>query len=146
MRIWLTMASAALLGGGGAVYVLFRPSGLLLFRVLGALGAMPAVKPARLWAAGISRSDFVAFSLPGGLWAAAWVVLMVAFFGGRGNDGRLLRWASVVPVLGAGSEFMQGAAWLPGTADAIDLLCYVVPYAMLVLLMFFCRTRNKMNY
>ncbi|MBR4698403.1 MAG: hypothetical protein IKP16_00460, partial [Prevotella sp.] len=68
--------SAALLLVGGAIYVLFRPLTLLMFRVADHLGLTPTIEAARKLTDGCHLPHFVTDSLPAGLWAAAYVLLI----------------------------------------------------------------------
>lgn len=81
---------------GGMIYLLFRPTTLLLFHTLDMVGLMPLVTDWRTLAAACQPSEFVVYSLPGGLWAAAYILLVVSLL------GRVRRWqrmmvASIIP-------------------------------------------------
>jgi hypothetical protein len=115
---------------GGMIYLLFRPTTLLLFHTLDMVGLMPLVTDWRTLAAACQPSEFVVYSLPGGLWAAAYILLVVNLL------GRVRRWqrmtvASIIPLVGICSELMQRAGLLPGVFDTADLVCYAVPLIIL---------------
>ena len=118
--------SAALLLVGGAIYVLFRPLTLLMFRVADHLGLTPAIEAARQLTDGCHLPHFVTDSLPAGLWAAAYVLLIDSLLK-RQPTKQKIGAASIIPLTGAVSEVLQSASLLPGTFDWADLLCYLLP-------------------
>lgn len=116
-----------LLAMGGMVYVLFRPRTLLLFSVADATGIGSWADSMRTLFGGIQLPDWMVYSLPGGLWSAAYVLLV-----GWLMQGRALRWRLLatlpIPLVGALSELLQGAGVLSGTFDMGDVVCYLAPY------------------
>ncbi len=110
---------------GGMIYLSFRPTSLLMFHTLDGMGLMIAVD---WWRSLIAwqPSEFVVFSLPGGLWAAAYILLVNGLMEHR---QALLRVAiaSIIPLMGIVSELLQQMQLLPGTFDYTDLLCYAMP-------------------
>ncbi|MBO7367755.1 MAG: hypothetical protein J6U24_04065, partial [Paludibacteraceae bacterium] len=67
-----------MLASGGMVYVVFRPSNLLLIVVLKALGAGDALDALKSSLQGLEVPDFVVYSLPAALWSAAYILAMEA--------------------------------------------------------------------
>ena len=115
---------------GGIIYLLFRPTTLLLFHTLDLVGLMPLVTDCRTLAATCQPSEFVVYSLPGGLWATSYILLVFSLL------GRAMRWqrmivASIIPLAGICSELIQQAGLLPGVFDTADLVCYAVPLIIL---------------
>jgi hypothetical protein len=115
---------------GGIIYLLFRPTTLLLFHTLDLVGLMPLVTDCRTLAATCQPSEFVVYSLPGSLWATSYILLVVSLL------ERAMRWqrmmvASIIPLAGICSELMQQAGLLPGVFDTADLVCYAVPLIIL---------------
>lgn len=115
---------------GGIIYLLFRPTTLLLFHTLDLVGLMPLVTDCRTLVATCQPSEFVVYSLPGSLWAASYILLVVSLL------ERAMRWqrmivASIIPLAGICSELMQQAGLLPGVFDTADLVCYAVPLIIL---------------
>ena len=131
--------SGGMLAVGGALYVLFRPVGILVTVVLRTLGFGMAIDTLRRLMAGVQLPDVVVYSLPGGLWSAAYILLMDALWRGRRAWLRC-GMVALVPLVGAGSEVLQALHWLPGTADAADALCYLLPY---ILYMMYELSANK---
>ena len=110
---------------GGSIYLLQRTTSLLLFQVADWLGLMSPINSLRASVA--EWPEFFVFSLPGGLWAASYVLLADAVFAGQTRLTRLA-WASLIPMIGLVSELLQAVGLCPGTADWQDALCYGVPY------------------
>jgi hypothetical protein len=115
---------------GGIIYLLFRPTTLLLFHTLDLVGLMPLVTDCRTLVATCQPSEFVVYSLPGSLWATSYILLVVSLL------ERAMRWqrmivASIIPLAGICSELMQQAGLLPGVFDTVDLACYAVPLIIL---------------
>jgi len=112
---------------GGAIYLLQRTRSLLMFHVADKLGLGQAIDRWRDTAGGRDLPEFLVYSLPGGLWATAYIAITDGLLKGQ-SKGKRLAWASVIPAAGIASELMQYAGWLPGTADVADLICYGLPY------------------
>ena len=120
-------AGLAVLTAGGLIYVLRRTRSLLLFHIADKCGLGQAIDCWRDAVGDITLPEFVVYSLPGGLWATAYIVIVDGLLRQRPKAVRLL-WAAAIPSTGVASELMQHAGWLPGTADVADLLCYGTPY------------------
>lgn len=134
------IAAVLLLAAGGLIYILFRSQHTILNEVLG--GVWPWLEPWRASAAvwlrqGGPAGEFVVYSLPGGLWAASYILLIDALYAASAPAVRL-RWASAVPLVGAASEVLQACCPTDymfcrihiGRYDPVDLLCYLVPLAL----------------
>lgn len=117
---------------GGMIYLSFRPTSLLLFHTLGALGLMPLVDAWRSAVAAWMPGDFVVYSLPGGLWSAAYALLVWGLLRHTAAPLRVAI-AAIIPLTGVVSELMQLAGLLPGTFDVADLLCYALPLLFLII-------------
>lgn len=113
---------------GGMTYLLFRPQTLLMFHVTDAIGLSATINSMR---EGISSQlpEFIIYSLPGALWAAAYILTTEYFLYRQSVKTRILV-AGIIPVIGAVSELLQFTGLLPGTFDVADLLCYLVPYLL----------------
>lgn len=115
-----------LLLAGGLVYVLFRPTTLLLFHVAEGLGLADTIAQWRQAAAPHCPAPFTVYTLPAGLWALSYVLIVAPLAQGLPT---LRRWAAVsfIPLLGAVSEVLQAPAIVPGTFDWADLALYLLP-------------------
>lgn len=73
--------------------------------------------------------EFIIYSLPGALWAAAYILTTEYFLYRQSVKTRIFV-AGIIPIIGAVSELLQLTGLLPGTFDVADLLCYLVPYLL----------------
>lgn len=117
----------ALLAVGIAIYLLLRSRNLLGFRVIDVLGLGGLIDGWRLAVHPWHASAFMVFCVPGGLWAAAYILIIDSVFHRQIASWRLAM-AAVIPATGIISEALQALGWLPGTPDTLDALCYAVPY------------------
>lgn len=137
------IAAVLLITTGGLIYVLFRSQHTILNEVIG--DGWPWLLQWRAAAAEWLRQsgalgEFVVYSLPGGLWASSYILLIDAFYEASVPAVRL-RWVSAVPLIGAASELLQACCPTDymfcdihiGRYDPIDLLCYLVPLALYLL-------------
>ena len=117
---------------GGMIYVSFRPTSLLLFHSLDFLGLSAGVDAWRDLVSGWQPHEFIVYSLPGGLWAAAYILLTHGLLAYQPTTLRV-GIASLIPLTGIGSELLQRWGLLPGTFDIADLLCYAAPLLLLII-------------
>jgi hypothetical protein len=127
-RFFAVHVMGSLLVGGG-IYLAFRTEGLLMFDWAHAVGLLPGLSALRSYTLPYAQNlpEWLLYSVPDG----AWVYSSTAFFGRMWRGGpRLPRlawtwWAAVVAI---GSELAQHPwfEWVPGTFDAVDVLCYAV--------------------
>jgi hypothetical protein len=113
---------------GGMTYLLFRPQTLLMFHVTDAIGLSAAINSMR---EGINSQlpEFIIYSLPGALWAAAYILTIDSLMFRQSVMPRILV-SGIIPVIGAVSELLQLIGLLPVTFDVADLLCYLIPYLL----------------
>ncbi len=126
---------------GASIYLLFRDRGHLGFYVLDAVGLGSSVDAARMYFSDWQLPEFVRFSLPDGLWASSYIILIDYLKDGENRLKRLFA-AAIVPAMGVGSELLQYAGILPGVFDVFDLVCYFVPY---IIYMVFVFRKNNIN-
>ena len=112
---------------GAVIYILFRPTTLLIFQVFRALGIMGIINKLRAMASGIHLPDFAIHCLPNALWVISYIILMDYLWKEK-SDATKLRWAVIVPVLGCVSEYLQFIHVVPGTFDIWDFICYCAPF------------------
>lgn len=105
----------ALLCVGGYIYITSRPATLLF-----------VVCSKFLTTDSPSLPSFVVYNLPGGLWSASYMLIMHPLVRHERLQRRIM-FVTAIPMLGIVSELMQVVGWLPGTFDAIDMLCYSLP-------------------
>jgi len=112
---------------GAAIYLLFRTKQLLGFELLNRMGVEPWADRLRSYATQVSLPETIIYSLPGGLWSLGYILIIDGLFGNQSITTRRI-WAAIIPLLGIGSEILQGIGLLPGTFDICDLAFYAVPY------------------
>ena len=116
-----------LIVGGGMLYLLFRSRQVLLLYILDATPLSHSISQMRGMASAWQPSEWVVYSLPGGLWSAAYIMVIHSLM--HNLETRILwKWASVIPLLGAFSELGQALHLIPGTFDMADLVCYMLPF------------------
>ncbi len=118
---------------GGCIYLLMRPPLLLIHKVAWDLGFGIIVQHGRMFVAGWAVPNWFLYSLPGALWATAYILIIDAILSENSVQSRLLI-AAFIPALGVGSELMQWAGLLPGTFDAIDMVFYAFPFLIYVII------------
>ena len=116
---------------GALIYLLFRGKNLLGFMLLRRIGLEPWADRMRSYTADVRLPDVVVNSLPGGLWALGYILVIDSIFGNQSRSTRIV-WASVIPLLGVCSEVLQGVGLLPGVFDLWDLFCYALPFIIFV--------------
>ena len=121
---------------GGMVYLLCRPHTILINHIASFLGLDPFLVNMREWIQIHQLSHILIYSLPAGLWAASYVTLVHAF-SDRLSRCERLSFAAVMPMLGTLSEVLQGMGIVPGTFDTLDIVCYITPYLLYLVLMLF---------
>ena len=125
------ISGVASLLAGAVIYLLFRSKNLLGFELLNRIGVEPWADRMRSYTADVKLPDVVVNSLPGGLWALGYILVIDSIFGNQSRSTRIV-WASVIPLLGVCSEVLQGVGLLPGVFDLRDLVCYALPFIIFV--------------
>lgn len=113
--------------GGGLLYLLFRSRQVLMLYILDTTPLSHSISQMRGMASVWQPSEWVVYSLPGGLWSAAYIMVIHSLMHNL-ETGILWKWASVIPLLGAFSELGQALRLIPGTFDMTDLVCYMLPF------------------
>lgn len=90
MRQWLQILTGIiLLMAGGMIYLLFRPTTLLGFRLTDAVGLSPFISGWRSSMETRQPVDFVVYCLPNGLWVAAYILIIDRVFASQPLRQRL---------------------------------------------------------
>ena len=94
------ISGVASLLAGAVIYLLFRSKNLLGFELLNRIGVESWADRIRSYTADVRLPDVFVNSLPGGLWALGYILVIDSIFG---NQSRFMRivWASVIPLRGA---------------------------------------------
>jgi hypothetical protein len=116
---------------GALIYLVARPTDLLVFDWISAAGLEPALAKARHAAAPVVSAipSFVVYSVPNGLWAYAFTSAMSHAWSHEWSRTSAL-WITVGPVVSIGSEIGQLFGMVPGTFDVADLAVLVAACAI----------------
>jgi hypothetical protein len=120
-RFYICLAAFALFSGG-IIYVLFRTSKPVFFNWLNAVGLDRLSNVARHSSLRLSPllPQWIVFSLPNGLWAFAYALLITGIWSGSKSWLRYF-WMATIPVLVLGYEILQYPGIIPGTFCLQDL-------------------------
>ena len=120
------LSGLSMLAIGCCIYLLFRSKTLNIYHWCSALGLSDIIDDYRQITMSWNVPDFIRFSIPDGLYCAAYLVLMDIVWHDASQWIKYLV-LSIVPVVTIGSEFFQYIGWVPGTFDVYDLICYGTP-------------------
>jgi hypothetical protein len=101
---------------GGIIYLLFRPNEVLFFRWMRTLGFNSLISSFRQTSLSIKLHlpEWTVYSLPNGLWAFAYALLISRIWTGSKSGFRYF-WIASIPVLVLGFEILQFTGTIPGT-------------------------------
>jgi hypothetical protein len=107
---------------GALIYILFRSSEPVFFTWIPGIDLGNLFSTIRSATTTISPSlpEWVVYSLPGGLWAFGYAVLITGIWNGSRSWLRIF-WMATIPVLVAGYEILQYAGIIPGVFSAQDI-------------------------
>jgi hypothetical protein len=106
---------------GSAIYLLWRPTHLLAFHWFDSVNLGATLGGLREYVGVYQLPRFIVDSLPGGLWAWSFGAALAYVY----RDSTNWLWCLSGGVIGVTSEFFQLIGIIPGTADLIDVTCYV---------------------
>ena len=111
---------------GSGIYLLFRSKSLYIYKWCAVLGLSDNINYLRHAVSDWSISDFVKYSLPDGLYCAAYVLVMDAIWH---KECGCVKFVAIflVPFVTIISEALQYFGIVRGTYDYYDLVCYVIP-------------------
>lgn len=129
MKIRNIIAGILCLLTGCAIYLLLRSDTIRLYRWVKATVGTAALDSLRETTLGWDIPEFVRFSLPDGMWCAAYVLIADGIWG---NERGLIKHiiVSFIPAVAIGHECLQLLGLARGTFDPSDLLCYAFPLAV----------------
>jgi hypothetical protein len=104
------------LTAGEMIYLLFRPNEVLFFRWIRTLGFDSLISSFRQFSHSLNQHlpEWVVYSLPNGLWAFAYALLITQIWTGSRSGFRYF-WIASIPVLVLGFEILQFTGTIPGT-------------------------------
>ena len=112
-RLPVLLCSVAVLLGG-MIYFLFRASEPLFMKWIPGIGADSWFSFVRLRSVSYGRSlpEWIVFSLPNGLWAFAFALLITSIWAGSHSWLRII-WMASIPVIVVGSEILRAPGPYP---------------------------------
>ena len=118
---------------GCTIYLLFRTKNLNIYQWCSAIELTDIVDNLRLIVEVWKISDFTRYSLPDGLYNAAYILIVDAIWH---DDNRLIKFIiiSFVPFVSISSEVLQFFGLVKGTFDTYDLMCYAIPPLLYLLI------------
>ena len=125
-RTFEAILGIVLLSCGCMVYLLFRSKSLYIHVWCEDLGLAGIVESMRFATQGLPITDFVKFSLPDGLYCAAYLLIMDSIWHKEKGVMKYIT-LSIVPIVTIASEALQYFGIVRGTFDILDMICYVVP-------------------
>lgn len=112
---------------GCAIYLLFRTKTLNIYQWCSLLGLSKFIDYTRTWVSDWNIPDFVRYSLPDGLYCAAYILIIDAIW--KDDDSLIKHFViALVPLVTISSEIFQYFKLVKGTFDLCDLLFYSVPF------------------
>lgn len=131
-KVFLVTMAFILFIIGGYIYLVFRPMSLRMFSWFESIEIMDTIDMLRINPILKTDSSFIIYSLPNGLWATSYILIMDAIW--APSIKMQILFGAIIPIVGILSELLQSAGILKGTFDTRDLLCYAIPYIGYVLL------------
>lgn len=120
------LLATAFLFSGCYIYLVFRTRTLNLYHWCDMIGLSKCIESARFAARDWCVPEFVKFSLPDGLYSAAYILMIDAIW--YKDDGLLKNCIIVIiPLFTILSEILQYFGLVKGTFDLMDLICYATP-------------------
>lgn len=111
---------------GGTIYLLFRSKTLYIYQWCITLGISDFIDSCRYIVHDYQISEFVKFSLPDGLYCAAYILFIEVIWD---EEKSFIKYfiISLVPIIAICSEILQFYDIVQGTFDVRDLICYIIP-------------------
>jgi len=141
-RLYICLSGIAIFSGG-LIYILLRPSEHIFFGWIRLAGLDHLISPARSLSPLLGQliPDWFIFSLPNGLWAFAYALLITIIWSGSRSWLKYF-WMASIPLLVLGFEILQYPGLIPGTFCIQDM---VFGLAGLLLGIFIGNLKTKNN-
>lgn len=117
---------------GCMIYLLFRSKSLNIYQWSVAFGLSNIIDSFRYAIQNWSVAGWIRYSLPDGLYNAAYILLMDAIWY---DDNNLKKFVIIliVPLITICSELFQYIGLIKGTFDVYDLICYIIPLMIYII-------------
>lgn len=123
----------ALLITGCLIYLLFRSNTIYIYTWCCSLGLSGVIDTLRFAVCDWIIPNFIKFNLPDGLYCVAYLLIIDAIWHDDKSWLKLLILATV-PTIIVFSEIMQYFGLIRGTFDVCDLLCYILPTVLYIIM------------
>lgn len=129
---------------GLGIYIIFRPTTLLMFRWADFLGLTGIIGLLRDWMAhfGIYLPKFVIFSLPFALWVLAYLFLISYIWMGEKCLFQQI-WFCCIPLVAIVAELAQIKHIIPGSFDVKDLVAIIFATVFGFFMRTLCNRKNE---
>ncbi len=117
---------------GGCIYIAFRSTSLRMFGWFDDFGLHEIIIEFRKSTSVIRLPKTIKYCIPDGLWTLSYILFMDAIW--DPNLKKQLIFGSIIPIVGGISEILQYFNVINGTFDVVDLLCYIIPYVVFLIL------------
>jgi hypothetical protein len=121
-RVYVILSAFALTLGG-TIYIFFRPAEHVFFGWIRAVGLDHWFSLARdrSLSSSLLLPEWIVYSLPNGLWAFAYALLITSIWW-AGKSWLKYFWMASIPILVLGYEVLQYAGIIPGTFSIQDIV------------------------
>jgi hypothetical protein len=141
MKLSFTLIHLFAICLGGLIYILFRPTNLIMFQWFDEINLTDFFKVLRFNFIPIKNSlpEWFIYSLPDGLWLLSFNLIMVQIWRNESHFF-IWFWTILLPIIAVTSEIGQLLNIVPGTFDPNDILFYSLVIILIII-------NNKwMNY
>ncbi len=128
-----------LLAIGAFIYLMYRSPDLVIFKWCDSLGVLDDVMKYRLNFADTDIGIFSKYCLPDGLWIASYIIVIHSIIH-KADKKALLFWSLILPLIAIVFELLQIPGIIPGTFDYLDIVAYVIPLLLYLLVVKFGHT------
>ena len=132
---------------GGCIYLFFRSDTLFMFNWVDSISLTNILETLRNDTLPIRENlpNWFIYSLPDGLWISSYVFIMFSIWGESLSSDSIV-WLLLIPIAAMLSEFGQLIHIIPGTFDALDLICYSIGFSLPALLLIkYYKSKNLQN-
>lgn len=119
---------------GGSIYIAFRSTSLRMFGWFEILGLHEIIMLVRRLLSVIQVPEIIKYCIPDGLWTLSYILIMDAIW--SSDVKKQIIFCGIIPFVGAFSEILQYLNLVEGTFDVIDLLCYIIPFIIYLIVKF----------
>lgn len=129
---------------GCFIYLLFRSKTLRIYQWCSAMGLSDSIDVCRGYVQDWHISDVVKYSLPDGLYNAAYILIMDAIWSKVKSSYKYVI-ILLVPFFTITSELLQYYGVVRGTFDLYDLVCYSMPVIIYIIIQMININNLKIN-